>query len=223
MKLVFDGTEISICSPQEVITFREDRESGKNFNFYENLSSDISANIAKIHKIHGYKNEEYSLGLLLGAGNELLFNYDFRNGYRFTFGPNIFPDYIHRDKDKVNRVIEFVLWILEAFGWIVTFNEDESWYYLDFAPLLALTPEEVNTEIEQRINSLAGKALQVINTGLVKHQSRFFRKEIGLAPANVLPEDVELVINRLSLLLGPKWAIANWNSFSFNIFPSTPS
>lgn len=224
MKFTFyRGTEIPISSPQEVIAFRENRGSEKDFNFHEELSPDIAANIARIHKIHGYQYELDCLELLLRADHELLFNYNFKFGYQLTFGPNTFPDYIRRDTDRVDRTIKHALMILEAFGWIVTFSEDESWYYLDFAPLLALTPEEVRSEIENRISTLAGTALQVINAGFVKHRSHFFRKELGLSPANVLPEDVELVLDRLGHLLGPKWTIANWNRFSLNVFPTTPS
>lgn len=223
MKLITDQIDgIELSSPQEVIEFRKNRGSGKSFDFRNPLTKEIQEKIDQIHVIHGFNFEQEGLRLMQSVQHALLFEYDFKFGYHYPFGDGYFPDYFLKNPLKV-KVIERVRMIFEAFGWSISFSEDKSWYYFDFAPLEVLTPEGVSLEIEKRVNSLAHAALQVINAGLVKHRSQFFRKELGLAPANVLPEDVELVLDRLSLLLGPKWTIANWNSYCFDIFPTTPT
>lgn len=222
MKLVTDQIDnLELSSPQEVIEFRKNRGSGKNFDFRMPLTKEIQEKINYIHQVHGFNFEKDGYGLMQRIQHDLLFEYDFKLGYLSTFGDASFPDYITKNQPRIKKVIERIRMIFEAFGWVVTFSEDKYWYYLNFAPLLALTPEEVNAEIEQRVNILASKALKVINEGLIKQQSHFYRKEIGLAPAMVIPEDVDLVINRLKLLLGPKWLLTNWNFHSFDIFPNT--
>src|SRR5258706_16372953 len=91
------GSDISICTPQEVITFRENRGSGKEFNDRQPMSPDVAAKITAIHKVHGFKFEENTIGLLLKADFHLLFDYNFRDGYLFTFELPFSPDCFRPD------------------------------------------------------------------------------------------------------------------------------
>ncbi|SRR5258706_6190280 len=211
------GSDISICTPQEVITFRENRGSGKEFNDRQPMSPDVAAKITAIHKVHGFKFEENTIGLLLKADFHLLFDYNFRDGYLFTFGPSVFPDWLQTDTDIKLKIIEYARMILEAYGWNVIFSEDDAWYYLNFAPLLALTPEEVNAEIQQRVNNLAGKALQVINAGHVNRQERFTYDELGLDLEKIDAQDFLAVLDKLTELLDPKWEVTDLRDFTIRV------
>ncbi len=213
------GKRVEICSPEEVVLFRENRNSQEPFNSSQEIPHNIAKKIAQIHKVHGYANETNCLYLLSKVDYELVFCYDFSSGYKYTFSPMQFPSYIQNDKETILNSINYALMILEALGWIVTFSEDDL-YHFNFAPLIALTPEEVAAKIDQRINTIAANALQVINHGLVNHKHKYFRKEVDLTPAQISAEDADLVINRLRELLGNKWFIKGWDGCTFEVIPN---
>lgn len=213
------GTKIEICSPKEVIRFRENRSTGKPFVESQKPPLDIAKKITQIYKVHGYANEENCLNLLSKVDYDLLFNYDFSSGYQYTSGPLQFPIHIQNDEESIHKAIAYARMILEAIGWIVTFKEGDL-YHFNLAPLLALTPEEVSIKIQQRIKTLAANALQVINKGLVNHKHQFSRKDVGLTPAKCSAKDAELVIARLRNLLGNQWFIKDWDGYNFEVVPN---
>ena len=136
-----------------------------------------------IHKVHGFQPEGYTLGLLLKVDFDLLFSYSFRDGYRFMFGDSVFPEWV-KELETKKKIIVYATMILEAYGWVVTFTEDQEWYYLDFAPLQALTPEEVSREREQIAFRIAANALQVINQGLIEGKTFFTLEELAISESD---------------------------------------
>ncbi len=220
MKYVSDyGQEIPMHSPQEVLVFRENRSLGKNFKNYGPISPDIAAKLSRIFRVHGYSHEANSLGVLLRASNELLFNYNFKLGYQLIFGIGSFPDGTGPDLQK--NAINFAVMVLEAFGWVVTFKEDKNWYYLNFAPLLVLTPEEADREIERQVNEYAHQSLQAINRGLGKNQVEFSYHEIGFGE---IPGTLALkVYRRLAELVQPEFEIVYANNYHrITVYTNTP-
>lgn len=224
MKYVSDhGTEVYVHSPAEVLSFRENRSQGKENKLDAEIPLHIAQKFTQIHKVHGYIYEQSSMNLFYAVQHDLLFSYNFKRGYQYRFGPGKFPDYIQKDEKMMHEVIEYTQKLLEALGWVITFSEDESWFYFNFGPLLALTPEEVQSEIDQRINTLAATALQVINAGLLKSKSKYSRREVGLVPGLATVDERYLVISRLRELLGNQWFIKDWDGYNFEVIPNNPN
>ncbi len=173
------GDDVSLCTPQEVIEFREKRATGKEFDDRRPMSPEVSAKMTSIHKVHGFQLESSITYLLQKVDFDLLFAYNFRDGYRFLFGDSIFPDWIKKPDTK-KKIVAYAVMVLEAYGWIVTSGEDDTWYYLDFAPLQALTPEEVAREREQIALRMAASALQIINKGLIAGKTFFTLEELAI-------------------------------------------
>jgi len=157
--------------------------------------------------------------LLLRASNELLFNYDFKYGYRLRFGPSVFPDSFTEDRNGLNRAIEYIQGLLETFGWVVSFEEDNLWYYLVFAPLLALTPEEVIREREQKAKTIAAGALKTINTGMLANKYDFSLAELGMTDDDTDLPFLFLCIRELKALT-PRYKIEFFSPTIF-ITPTT--
>jgi len=174
------GDDVSLYTPREVIEFREKRATGKEFDDRRPMSPEVSAKMTSIHKVHGFQLESSICYLLQKVDFDLLFAYNFRDGYRFKFGDSVFPEWIKKPETK-KKIVAYAVMVLEAYGWLVTFSEDKTWYYLDFAPLLSLTPEEVTLEREQIALRLAASALQVINRGLIAGKVFFTLEELALS------------------------------------------
>jgi len=180
------GDDVSLCTPREVIEFRENRATGKDFDDRRPMSPNVAAKMTTIHKVHGFQLESYICYLLQKVDFDLLFTYNFRDGYRFEFGDSVFPEWIKKTETK-KKIVAYTAMVLEAYGWIVTFGEDDTWYYLDFAPLLSLTPEEVTREREQKAKTIAAKALQTINSGLLTNKYDFSLAELDMTDERDLP------------------------------------
>lgn len=205
MKFISDyGNEVPFCSPQEVIAFRENRGSGNNFDPYKPLTSDIKAKLTSVRKVHGISREEDCLELMMRANHQLLYNYDFKKGSQVQFGPSVFPDHMRNHQDWIQEAIEYGILIMEAFGWVVTLSEDKDFYYLNFAPLLSLTPDEVERERDQAAYQMAVNALKVINPGLLKHKGSFALKELGMDTADF--PLLSMSLKHLRILM-PGWLV----------------
>lgn len=141
MKLVTNQIDyLELSSPQEVIEFRKNLGSGKDFDFKKPVSEEIQAKIDRIHLVHGFGYEKAGCGLIQSVQNRLVFEYDFESGYNFIFDSSHFPDHLAEDSTRVKKIIDRVQMILEAFGWQLSFSADPNWYYFDFAPLESLIP-----------------------------------------------------------------------------------
>jgi len=149
------GDDVSLYTPREVIEFREKRATGKEFDDRRPMSPEVSAKMTSIHKVHGFQLESSICYLLQKVDFDLLFAYNFRDGYRFKFGDSVFPEWIKKPETKKKIVA--------------------------FAPLLSLTPEEVTLEREQIALRLAASALQVINRGLIAGKVFFTLEELALS------------------------------------------
>lgn len=213
-----NGTNFLIYTPQEIIEKRQRNHHEKPLNHYPA----ILKKFIQTTVIHGLEYYESVLELCYKITDNLSYRYNFKYGQQIPISLNSIPEYLRRNREGEKlHFLEYTLAILQALDWPVYLSEDESFYFFNFGPLLSLTPEEVQLEIDARTNQIASKALQVINLGLIEHKNRFTDKELFFESVSV-PDLYIVLTKKLPQLLGPQWNLVDRRDFSISVVPNIP-
>lgn len=221
IKFANDGP-VPVYSPVEVLAFRSYKQGKGQYTLNEPPSQTIAEEIEKIVRVHGLFYYKTAFELANFATDELLYRYDFKLGSSVCIIRGLISEKTYDDQEKMSRVLEYLLAVLSALGWMVTLEgQREGFYFLNFAPLLIMTPEEVELEIKHKIDQIAFRALQAINPGLLRRQSYYTSVDLGL-PKDINAYEFDRFYDRLRELL-PGWIITLADSNNrIRISPSTP-
>lgn len=118
---------------------------------------------------------------------ELLRHYDSVSGVTIPMA-GLYP----KDYTRGKTFDLYVVDIMTVLGWIIDETNKEK---LVFKPDQALTPSDVQFEIEKRVAKQVGQAVEVINDGLLHYKSTFTSLELHLDQK--MNHDTYLVIRRL--------------------------
>ncbi len=216
------NARLEIYTPQEVLAHRI-HWSDKRFpepNVRDLPPTQIAKKIADIVKVYGPSMLDnvlfLSQELILTAERE----YDFKYGTTIRISTYILDQFGKRDS-RYPIFLEYAVAFLTTLGWVVSVHEEDN-RYLHLHPLQHLTPEEVDLEIERRVNQFAHQSLQVINHGLIIDQIRFGYQELGFG--EVPGTLVLLVYKRLAELVQPEFEIVYENNYHLiTVYRNTPN
>lgn len=216
MKVKYNGMDYPVLTPDEVILHRESLDTDQGFNDMQDLNPSIAARLAQIKTVYGIADFEWAINLIYADTRWLKSHYSFKYGYESRFGMGRLPSRAVGDKLATSRYFEYVIRIYEAFGWSVSWSETAEYYCLSFAPLLTLTPAEVNEEIRLRVDALAKHAQQVIYAGLLKRKNIFTPSDLNL---DYKDADFPFAYERLTEILSPDWNVHILSSNDIRITP----